>query len=71
MPGRMNRRARRPNRSDKNIFRLMVVTRYETFRDPDAETFMLGWADGGLGLSQHLLKRLDALDATEPFPLFL
>ena len=36
--------------SDTNIFRLMVVTRYETMPNPEAEQFLLGFADGARGL---------------------
>ena len=46
-------RKRHPDRdafSDKDIFRLMVVSRYEAIPDAHAQTFMLGWADGAAGL---------------------
>ena len=46
-------RKRHPDRhafSDKNVFRLMVVSRYEALSDPHALEFMLAWTEGGGGL---------------------
>ena len=36
--------------SDNTLFRLMVVNRYKILPNPEAELFLLGFADGARGL---------------------